>query len=241
MIEPLLRTLSAGAPLSSAVELAIRQAFSRTATFIRRDVVLRESDTPEMFTAVVEGMAFRHKSLANGKRQIVGLVVPGDICDLSAMFFDRLDYGIEAATDCKIAFADRSAVRQLVATHPAVERALWRVTLANEAVLREWVVNLGRRPAHQRVAHFCCEVFTRTRPANEMESDSRLLPLTQDDIADITGLTVVHVNRVLRDLRAANIVELRHRRLTVHNWDRLRASAQFDGGYLHADAKTVSV
>lgn len=221
--------------MSRASEDALRGMFARTITVRRHGTILNEGEPPSVITAMVDGMAFRYKVVASGRRQILGIVVPGDVCDLSSIFFPRLDYGIEAATDCEIAVAERQTVLGSVVAHPDVGLALWGASMAGEAISREWIVNLGRRSARQRIAHFVCEMFLRTGPAAAAETDSRVLPLTQDDIADIAGLTIVHVNRVLQDMRAEGIISFRQRILTVHDWNRLRAIAEFEPGYLHQD------
>ena len=234
MLHSLLHTLQIDGPLAPKSVEAIISAFSKIIIVRRHDVVLRESETPSVITAMIEGMALRHRHLATGKRQIVGMVVPGDLCDLSAVYFDRLDYGVEAVTDCTIATATAEAVKQMIGEHPDIGQALWRSTMRSEAVLREWVVNLGRRPAHQRIAHFLCEFVMRTRPLANTSNERRPFPLTQDEIADVTGLTVVHVNRVLQDLRSTGILTLERRQLTIHGWDRICLMAEFEAGYLHA-------
>ena len=235
MIQPLLRTLRSAGPLSSQSETALKAVFSRTVKFRRHDPILYQGENPDIITALLSGMALRSKVLESGKRQITSVVVPGDLCDLSAVFFHQLDYGIEAATDCEVAVAKRQTVIELLVAHGDIGRALWRATLMNESISREWVVNLGRRQAHQRIAHFLCEIFVRTEPSDP--SDERALPLTQDEIADVAGLTVVHVNRVIQDLRSAGIISFQHKCLVVHDWDRLRATAGFDPHYLHRDER----
>lgn len=235
MIQPLLRTLRRAGSLTPECENTLSTTFGRTIEIRRHGTILREGEPPSLITAMVEGMAFRYKVLASGKRQILGIVVPGDICDLSSIFFPQLDYGIEAVTDCEIAVAKRQAVLDAVATHPDIGHALWWASLAGEAISREWIVNLGRRSAHQRIAHFLCEMFLRTRSTDPGDDHSRILPLTQEELADVAGLTVVHVNRVLQDLRAAGTISLRQRILTVHDWARLSTMAEFEAGYLLQD------
>lgn len=154
MIDAFLRTLQQAGPLTQASERALREAFASVIEVHRHGAIPREGDPTSLITTMVEGMAFGYKTVPSGQRQILSIVMPGDICDLSSIFFPQFDYDIEAAMDCEIAVAKRQTVIDAIAAHPDIGRALWWVSQAGEAISREWIVNLGRRPAHQRIAHF---------------------------------------------------------------------------------------
>ncbi|WP_348642446.1 Crp/Fnr family transcriptional regulator [Methylobacterium sp. WL2] len=117
--------------------------------------------------------------------------------------------------------------------HPRIGDAFWRVTLIDAALCREWLLNIGRREAYSRMAHLFCELITRLDAVGLAPDRTCRLPMTQLEIGDALGITAVHVNRVMRDLTAAELVTVRSRRLTVHDWEGLKAVAEFDPTYLH--------
>jgi CRP-like cAMP-binding protein len=170
--------------------------------------------------------------LPDGGRQITGFLLPGDICDTGAAILKQTDHSIFALTQVKIASITRAAL--IEATRE--RQAFWWASLVDEAVLRTWIVNLGRRDAHARIAHLLCELHARMKRVGLIQDGEFSLPLTQEQLADALGLTSVHVNRTLQRLRAEGLVALRNRTLTILDTERLSEVAGFDAGYLHASA-----
>ncbi|BAM88917.1 putative transcriptional regulator, Crp/Fnr family [Bradyrhizobium oligotrophicum S58] len=182
---------------------------------------------------ILTGWAARYKSLADGRRQIVNFVLPGDTCDAQIYLLERLDHSIAALTSISYAELDRDRFESLLAADRRLAEALWCETLSNAAIQREWTLNLGRRDAFERVAHLLCEVMARLRVVGLIDGNSCAFPITQMDLADATGLSVVHVNRTLQELRSAGLIVLRDRTLTIRDPEALMDAALFDPDYLH--------
>ncbi|CAL76126.1 putative transcriptional regulator, Crp/Fnr family [Bradyrhizobium sp. ORS 278] len=193
----------------------------------------REGDAALSVLMMLSGWAARYKMLEDGRRQIVNLALPGDTCDAQVYFVKRLDHSIAALTPVSYAELDRERFESLIACDRRLAEAFWCETLSNAAIQREWTLNLGRRDAYERVAHLLCEVMTRLRTVGLIDGASCTFPITQTDLADATGLSVVHVNRTLQELRSAGLIVLRDRTLTVPDFKALMEAAMFDPEYLH--------
>ena len=230
---PLIQKLEGFATLSDAD----RTTLARICVDLRRvppgtDLV-REGDAPEGVFLVMDGMAFRSKLRANGSRQIMAFLLPGDLCDLDVALLDAMDHTITTFSACSVVRLAPETVAELLENHPQIARALRKAQLVEEATLREWLVNIGRRSAPERIAHLFCELLVRLQAVGLAEQDSYVLPVTQIDLADTTGLTPVHVNRTLRELRSKGLIELTRRRLRILDLPQLRAMAEFRPNYLH--------
>lgn len=184
---------------------------------------------------LLDGMVCRYRTMQDGQRQIMSFHFPGDILDLSSLLLGRLDHGIGTLTPVEVAPVSHATLLGWIEQHPGLGRMLWQDTLLDAAVFREWVVNVGRRPALARTAHLLCEVVTRLQAAGA-EDLAFSLPLTVVELADSTGLSVVHVNRVMQELRVKRLVEAREGMLAVLDWDGLKRAAGFDPDYLHQRA-----
>ncbi len=198
-----------------------------------RQDLIRQGDRPENVHVVLEGFACRYKILPSGGRQIMALLVPGDFCDLRIFLLGAMDHGIATLSACRIARVPRRVIDDLTANRPAITRALWWATLVDEAILREWLVSMGRRAADKQMAHLFCELLVRLQAVGLATENAYEFPLTQIELGDTLGHTLVHVNRVLQQFRADGLITLRSRRLTIHNVPRLKAFAEFDPNYLH--------
>ena len=185
---------------------------------------------------LVEGYACRHKTSAEGKRQIVSFHIAGDILDIQHLMLERADHNVETITAAQIAWVPVDKLRALALEQPNIGQALWRDVLIDASVFREWVLNVGRRDARTRIAHMLCEVAARALAAGVVSEGQFLLPLSQEQIADATGLTPVHVNRMLRDLREAGALSVVHKGVCIEDFDLLQAISSFDPTYLHAAA-----
>ena len=202
----------------------------------RRDVI-REGERPEHVHLMIEGWSCRYKMLADGSRQITAFLVPGDFCDSHITLFDRMDHSIGAIDASKVAFIPRAKMLEL-AERPRISFALWWASLVDEAVLRAWIVNLGRRDAFERMGHLVCEMHARLRNVGLADGDRFELPLTQEALADALGLTSVHTNRMLKRLREEELVTFRRQQLVILDMPRLRSLVGFDADYLHLPGST---
>lgn len=198
----------------------------------RRDII-REGDTPRFVNVVLEGWAQRYKQLADGRRQTLSLFVPGDVCDANVLFDAEMDHSVASVTKVKLAEIPVSEFKELMEQSCGIRRAVWRNELVTVSIQREWTTNIGRRTAYERIAHLLCELFVRLRAVGLTSESACEFPLTQSDVADATGLTQVHVNRIVQEMRRDGLIELRNRQLTMRDYDRLAAVALFNPNYLH--------
>lgn len=199
-------------------------------------LLVRDGDPVDRCCVLVSGYACRHKATRAGGRQIVSFQVPGDLLDLQHMSFARADHNIEVITDAMIAWLPLDALEQLIMGHPAIGAALWREAMTEASIFREWVLNVGRRDGRSRIAHMLCEFVARCGAAGLGPQERLRLPMSQGHIADATGLTAVHVNRMLRALRAEGIIAGAGKDMRIVDLTRLRDVADFDPGYLHLAA-----
>ena len=199
-------------------------------------LLVSEGNVVTQCCVLVEGYACRHKTSAEGKRQIVSFHLAGDILDIQHLMLDRADHNVETITSAQIAWVPTDKLRTLVLERPNIGQALWRDVLIDASVFREWVLNVGRRDAKTRIAHMLCEFGARALAAGIAKGDPFLLPLTQEQIADATGLTPVHVNRMLRYLREAGALSVGQKGVCIEDFGLLQAISSFDPTYLHAAA-----
>lgn len=214
--------------IAAIEELPIRERRLKAGT-----LVVAEDQLVSECCLLITGYACRSKLARDGKRQIVSFHVAGDILDIQHLFFDRADHNVRVITDADVALIPLSALRDLISSNPEVAAALWRDCLVDASILREWVLNVGRRSAAGRISHMLCEFVERCLAAGLSDSPAMILPMTQEYVGDATGLTAVHVNRVLRELREEGLIEGAGRTFKILDWDRMRQFADFRPGYLH--------
>lgn len=190
-------------------------------------------------SVLADGFAARYKLMPNGRRQITALYVPGDFVDLAGFLLKSPDYDVMALTRCRVALADHEHLRMAISESPIITELLWMDSLVEAAIQQEWLVAMGRRSALEHLAHLICELFLRLRVVQRTNGLSFRLPLTQTDIADVLGLSMVHVNRILKTLRSEEVMIWANQIVTVVNWNRLRQIAQFDPAYLAYRAEPV--
>ena len=201
----------------------------------RRNII-REGDRPDHVHLMVEGWAARYKLRPDGGRQITAFLIPGDICDLHVTILGEMDHSIATLTRSKVAYIPRREMDALT-DRPKLAKAFWWATLVDEAVLRAWIVNIGRRDASEAIGHMICELYVRMRNVGLAADHSFELPLTQEEIADALGLTPVHVNRVLQRLRADGLITLKRGALEIHDYGRLQEVSGFNPNYLHIEQR----
>ena len=197
-----------------------------------RDII--RSGASRHVHVLLSGWAARYETLADGSRQITAFLLPGDICDQQLLLFGTADQAVCALTPASVMRIRREALRQLIEEEPLMARSLWRASLLDASIARAWLVNIGRRESRGRIAHLLCELFVRLKMIGLASDHEVALPLTQAEIADSQGLTSVHVNRVLQQLRADGFLELERHRLKLLRPHELVKLAGFDAAYLHA-------
>jgi CRP-like cAMP-binding protein len=233
LAQPVIRRLNVLRPLSeeavTSLELAILEGLQRAG---QGEDLISEGDQVDSVRIVLSGWLYRYKTLEDGRRQIVNFILPGETCDAHAFLLSTMDHSIATLTPAAYADIKRARFEKLVAADRSLAEAFWCETLLSNAIQREWAINLGRRVAMERVAHLFCEIYERLRPVGLVEGNTCSLPVTQMDLADATGLSVVHLNRTLQELRAAGLITLRERTLTIGDLDALKDAALFSPSYL---------
>ena len=204
-----------------------------THTIRAKQDLMREGDAPRSFYVILEGWACHYRALEDGRRQIVDFAIPGDLCDLNLFILDRMDHSISAITRLKVAEVGRDILHRVVTNFPNITTALWWVELVSKSIHREWIVSVGQRSAEQRIAHLFCEMFLRLESVGLTDGFSCDFPLTQNDIAETTGMTSVHVNRTIQELRRKGLIVFERQKLTIPDMRSLQDTALFNPDYLH--------
>jgi CRP-like cAMP-binding protein len=199
----------------------------------------RDGDRPDQCCMIVEGFACRYKLTPEGRRQIFSFHIPGDIPDLQSLFLRVMDHTLSILVPSKVAFIPHEAIYDLIGRCPNVAALLWRDTLIDAAVFREWMIGIGRRSAYARIAHVLCELLVRYRAVGLTNNHAYELPITQAELADALGLSTVHVNRTLQELRADGLITSKGRTLIVQDWPGLKKAGEFDATYLHLENKAA--
>ena len=202
-------------------------------TFQAHRDLIREGDAPRSVFVILEGWACHYRTLENGRRQIVDFAIPGDLCDLNVFILDRMDHSIGAITRLKVAEVGRDVLHRVVINFPNITTAFWWAELVSKSIHREWIVNVAQRSAAQRIAHLLCEMFLRLESVGLTDGFSCDFPLTQTEIAETTGLTAVHVNRTLQQLRREGLIILERRKLSIPDMLALQSAGLFNPEYLH--------
>ncbi|HWW27568.1 MAG TPA: Crp/Fnr family transcriptional regulator [Caulobacter sp.] len=201
--------------------------------------IIKPGDRPTSSTLLLSGYAARYSFLEDGGRQLTELNLAGDFIDLHSFLMKQMDHGVLALSDCVIAGAPHVALRRITEEHPHLTRLLWLETVIDAAIHRQWLVAMGRQNAISRLAHLICEIYLRLEAAGLAEAHEFSIPLTQTDLSDMLGVTAVHVNRVLKDLRGLSLIEWKGARVEILDWGRLCHLAQFDGAYLRLQREPV--
>lgn len=234
-VERVLTRLETRGPLDQADREAVRQLPFTFRSLEPAAYLGREGEPPEYCALLLRGFAFRHKVTGNGQRQIMSVHMAGEFLDLQNSFLEVADHNVQALTRCEVAVVPVPALRSLAHDRPNVGRAMWIETLIDAAIFREWIVNVGRRDSISRIAHLLCEFALRLRSAGLATDHRYEMPMTQEQIADCTGLTPVHVNRVLKELGRLGLIGREKRAVLLLDWDRLRQIGDFNTRYLHLE------
>lgn len=214
-------------------EAVARLGEERVQRFRAHEDVVREGEAPRVVRVVLDGWACRYKHLEDGRRQVLGLFLPGDMCDLNVFILREMDHFVGALTPLVVAQVTREAFEEATLGHPRLLQALWWDSLVGAAIQREWLMNLGQRDARERIAHLMCEVYLRLRASGRARGPSCDWPLTQAVVADITGLSTVHVSRTYSEIRAEGLVAIEGHVLTIPDLGALMEACLFNPNYLH--------
>ncbi len=200
----------------------------------KQDIV-REGDVVSRSCLLLEGFASRYKATGEGKRQIMSFHISGEIPDLQSIHLKTMDHSLQTLTPCKVGFVPHQVIEDLCSRYPRIGSALWRETLIDGAIFREWMINIGRREAYPRTCHLLCEMMTRMRAVGLAEDHTCELPITQGELADALSISNVHANRVLQDIRKDKLISLTKKTLKVLDWEGLTRAGEFDPTYLHLE------
>lgn len=230
-MNPILRKLVGHADLD-AEDLSVLADLCENPRIVEARVdLVREGQRPGTVHVILEGFACRYKLTAEGGRQILAYLIPGDFCDLHGFVLENMDHTVATLSPCKVVEIQRDSIVALVA-RPKIAMALWCSALVDAAILREWLVNIGQRPAEARLAHVLCELLLRLRIVKLEDRGAYTLPLSQRDLADTIGTSAVHLNRVLQSLRRQNLITWKDDQLVITNMARLAEVSGFNSHYL---------
>lgn len=232
MIEKLITKLRIYDRLPEEEEQALRGAVGPVRSFARGEVLVHARERTRHSLILLSGLVHRYKTLADGRRQSLELGIPGDFIDLHSFTMKRIDHDIACLRDCRVATVPHDRIEAATAKHPHLGRVLWLNTMIDAAIHRELIVSLGARSAVQRMAQLFCEMALRSEAVGLGSRAGYDLPLTQQDLSEILGLSLVHANRTVRDLRERGLATFHNLKLTIHDWDGLVELADFDPFYL---------
>ncbi|RPF72531.1 Crp/Fnr family transcriptional regulator [Aurantiacibacter spongiae] len=218
---------------SDAEERMLLERMSGTTRFSAGDVLVSEGSPVTFSSLLSDGFVCREKMTDSGHRQIAEVTVPGDFIDLHSYPLGRLDHSITALTDCRTVRLYHEDIDAIIQERPRLARILWFATMVDASIHREWIVNLGSRKGAKRMAHFFCEMYYRLEVVDMVRDGTFFLPLTQGQLGEALGFTPVHTNRLLQELRAANLLEYRSHSATVADIGELASFAGFDPDYLY--------
>lgn len=218
-------------------EAAIRDAVSEVREIRADTTVIRRGEELNASTLLLEGWMARAKQMRDGQRQISELHIAGDFVDLHSFTLKRLDHDIVSLTPCRIALVPHDNLRGITERFPHLTRVHWFLTNLDAAIYREMTVSLGRRSALERMAHLFCELFVRLEIVGLTQGGGYDFPLTQQELSECLGITPVHVNRTLQELRRRDLIDVAGRRATIHDLDSLKSLAEFDPGYLYLESR----
>jgi len=232
-LAPLVTKLELWAQLDPTERAAVLALPHRVEQLEAHRYIAREGDQPRASCLLTEGFAIRQKILGDGSRSISAIHMRGDVVDLQNSLLGKADHNVQTVTPAKVAFIPREAIQTLAVDHPRVGLAMWYDTLVDGSIFREWIANIARRDGPARLAHLLCEFGLRLEYAELGSRTDYHLPLTQEQLADATGMTPVHINRVLKDLEQRGLITRSVRSVGIADWDLLQKAADFNSAYLH--------
>lgn len=231
--QPLIASLERRDALSDEERQVLRDLPWRLKRFGDSEEIVAEAARPTESCLLVDGIAARSRHLANGNRQLTALHVSGDFVDLHGFFLKVMDHAVVALTPVTVAFVAHRDVQRLATDMPHLGRMLFMMVAIDAAIQRNWIACMGRMEPIRHLAYMVCEVYKRLEIVGRVENGSFDFPLTQAEIADLVGLSIVHTNRTLQDLRATGLMTWKGNRVVIHDWDGLAKLADFDPTYLN--------
>ena len=231
----MIRKLDSIFPLSDEERRALRDVPVQVQMVKADQDIVRIGDRPSQCCLLVEGYTCVYKLTAEGKRQIMALHVPGDMPDLQSLHLRVMDISIATMSPCTVGFIQHEDLRRVCERYARITGAFWRETLVDASIFREWLLNIGRREAYTRMAHLLCEFQVKLKAVGLAKDGTFDLPITQVELADAIGVSAVHVNRVLQELRSAGLILSKGTQITIPDWERLKEVAEFDPLYLHLE------
>ena len=227
--------------LSDKEKALLESAFDRSFHAPAKRDIIREGEAPSRSTLLLSGLVVRYRLLPDGGRQITSIHIPGDFIDLQSFTLQLMDHSLGALTDCTLATIPHSALLQITETQPHLTRVLWKLSLLEGALHREWIVAMGGMPSVSHLAHLFCEMYLRFKVVGLTEGYDFPFPVTQQELGDTLGISPVHVNRVLQDLRAQRVIQFDGKIGSILDWNRLVEIGQFDDKHLHLQDEAMSV
>jgi len=240
-LAPLLRKMEYWNTFSQADREALLALPHSLKTIEAGGMIVRDGEKATHSCLLRSGYVYRQKIVADGARQIVALQMSGDMVDLQNSLLGVADHSVQALTRAEVAYIPREAVQEIALKRPAIGMAMWYDTLVDGSIFREWIANVGRRDSRTRLAHLLCEFALRLEAAGLGRHNAWELPMTQEQLADATGLTPVHVNRTLKALEKDGLIARSKRSVTVENWKALAKAGDFNSSYLHMPEGTLSL
>jgi CRP-like cAMP-binding protein len=234
-IDTLFRRLERRDVLADDERLALQAAADGEYVVPAGGDFVREGERPAHSTLVTSGLSIRYRLMPEGERQITAIHVPGDFVDLHSLLLRKMDHAVGALSTCTIVTFPHERLVRITEQYPHLTRLLWLLTVLDAAIHREWIVAMGRRTALQQLAHLICELHARLAAIGLAGDGPFSLPATQADLGDALGLSTVHVNRVLQQLRAERLVSWQGHTVEILDPERLRELASFDEDYLHLE------
>lgn len=233
-LEPLVHKLEYRGNFSAADRAALLALPHVIKSVENNHYIVRERDQATHSCLMLSGFSVCHKIVAGGFRQIVAIHMKGEMVDLQNSLLGTADHSVQMLTAGKIAIIPREEIVRIAFERPVIGKAMWTDTLVDASIFREWIANVGRRNARTRIAHVLCEFCMRLKHAGLGEETGYALPMTQEQLADTTGLTSVHVNRTIKSLEAEGLISRSSpREITIGDWKTLAEVGDFDSNYLH--------
>jgi CRP-like cAMP-binding protein len=233
VLDPLVEKLQQLIALDPLERAALRALPYQLRTVQAGGYMVRDGDRPTHCCLLISGFAFRQKLVADAGRSISSIHMRGDMVDLQNSLLGLADHSVQALTGCSVAYIPSEAVKRLAFAYPNVGMAMWSDTLVDASIFREWIANIARRDAKSRIAHLLCEFGVRLESAGLGDKLAYELPMSQEQLADCTGLTSVHVNRTLKSLEASGEITRSLRHVAIADWDKIKSTADFRSAYLH--------
>lgn len=236
-MHPIVRKLGLFTKLDPQIIRAVDSVLSGALEFMAGTDIARQGEQPTAVYFLLDGFACRHRLLDNGRRQILSFLLPGDACKLGVSLLEHRDHTLLAMSNCRVARASDEDLQHLSDRYPSLREALQWAALVEESIAREWIASVGQRSGTQRMAHLFCEHYHRMKALDLADGNDCFFPISQNDLADALGLSSVHVNRTLQDLRSLRLLVFADKRLRILDLPKLEQIAAFDAAYLHLKAR----